>query len=304
MKKKFIAKRKKSINYKFFLFVIVFILSLYIGYKYLDNSNKKIDDKELVSILFKDSNHHYKNNLINKILNSIKIEKPDSILNSNYKKLVNVNYINKKKVIKNDPVIYIYNTHQTEEYMPSSYAEYSVRPTVQMVNYILEEKFNNGNYKTIVEERKIKDILNMHKWNYSYSYRASRVFMEDSKRNNDSLKYFIDVHRDSVSKKHTTITINNKNYAKILFIVGLENRNYKYNLDFTNKINSILNNKYPNLSRGVYKKSGRGVNGIYNQDFSPNTILVEIGGKDNTVEEVLNTSLVFAECFMEAINNE
>ena len=162
MKKKFIAKRKKSINYKFFLFVIVFILSLYIGYKYLDNSNKKIDDKELVSIFFKDSNHHYKNNLINKILNSIKIEKPVSILNSNYKKLVNVNYINKKKVIKNDPVIYIYNTHQTEEYMPSSYAEYSVRPTVQMVNYILEEKFINGNYKTIVEERKIKDILNMH----------------------------------------------------------------------------------------------------------------------------------------------
>lgn len=304
MKKKFIAKRRKSINYKFFFFGIFFILGLFLGYKYLDKSNKKIDDKEFVTILFKDSNHHYKNNLINKLINNIKIDKPVSILSSNYKKLVNINYVKKKKIIKNDPVIYIYNTHQTEEYMPSSYAEYSVRPTVQMVNYILEERFNNSNYKTIVEERKIKDISNMHKWNYSYSYKASRVFMEDSKRNNDSLKYFIDVHRDSVSKRHTTININNKNYAKILFIVGLENSNYKYNLDFTNKINSIINNKYPNLSRGVYKKSGRGVNGIYNQDFSPNTILVEIGGKENTVEEVLNTSLVFAECFMEAINNE
>ena len=60
--------------------------------------------------------------------------------------------------------------------------------------------------------------------------------------------------------------------------------------------------KYPTLSRGIYKKGGPGVNGIYNQDFSSYTILIEIGGYENTTVEVLNSLLVFSECFMEVIN--
>ena len=199
------------------------------------------------------------------------------------------------------PIIYIYNTHQTEEYLPSNYVEYSVKPTVQMANYILEDVFNKNNLKTVVEESKVKDILNIHKWNYSYSYRASRILMEESRKNNPSLKYYIDVHRDSLLKDKTTVRINNKSYATILFIVGLENKNYKENLEFMTKINNTINNKYPSLSKGIYKKGGLGVNGVYNQDFSSNTILIEIGGRENNIEEVLNTSLAFAECFMEVI---
>ena len=44
-----------------------------------------------------------------------------------------------------------------------------------------------------------------------------------------------------------------------------------------------------------------GVNGVYNQDFDKHTILIEIGGQDNTVDEVLNSSIAFARCFMEVI---
>ena len=73
-------------------------------------------------------------------------------------------------------------------------------------------------------------------------------------------------------------------------------------MSFTEKINEKLNEKYPSLSKGIYKKEGEGVNGVYNQDFSPYTILVEMGGPDNTIDEVLNTSLAFAECFLEVIS--
>ena len=41
---------------------------------------------------------------------------------------------------------------------------------------------------------------------------------------------------------------------------------------------------------------------VYNQDFSPYTILVEMGGPENTIDEVLNTSLAFSECFLEVID--
>lgn len=115
------------------------------------------------------------------------------------------------------------------------------------------------------------------------------MLLEDAKRNNPTLKYFIDLHRDSVNKNISTTTINNKSYAKILFIVGLENSNYQVNLDFTDKLNNMINENYPGLSRGIYKKKGKGVNGVYNQDFDPNTILIEIGAEENTIDEIYNT---------------
>ena len=72
-------------------------------------------------------------------------------------------------------------------------------------------------------------------------------------------------------------------------------------MEFTEKISQKINEKYPNLSKGIYQKEGPGVNGVYNQDFSPFTILVEMGGPENTIDEVLNTSLAFADCFLEVI---
>ena len=105
--------------------------------------------------------------------------------------------------------------------------------------------------------------------------------MDKSIINYPSLKYFIDIHRDSLKKDKTYIRIGDKDYAKVLFIVGLENENYNENLEFTNKINDKLNEYYPGLSKGIYKKEGPGVNGVYNQDNSRHTILIEIGGVEN-----------------------
>lgn len=170
-----------------------------------------------------------------------------------------------------------------------------------IADYILEETFNNNSYQTLVEENSIKEILNQNNWKYSYSYKASRLLLEQRKKENTTLKYFIDVHRDSLPKEKTTIEINGKKYAKTIFLIGLENPNYEENLIFTEKINSLMNERYPNLSKGIYKKGGAGVNGVYNQDFSSYLILLEIGGYENTTTEVMNSTLAFAECFMEVI---
>ena len=42
------------------------------------------------------------------------------------------------------------------------------------------------------------------------------------------------------------------------------------------------------------KKQGKGVNGKYNQDFDPNTILIEVGGQYNTIDEVNRSLKVFS----------
>ena len=82
------------------------------------------------------------------------------------------------------------------------------------------------------------------------------------------------------------------------------NPNYIENLEFTDKISKTINEKVPGLSKGIYKKQGAGVNGVYNQDFSNRTILIEIGGPENTIDEVYETLLVLSEALSEVIKSD
>ncbi len=299
---KFIAKKEKNKKRKKHFFLIMFLIGFFL-FTYLDKNLEKIDDKKFVEILLSEANFN-KESLFKKILSNIlsNLKEPKELLFADYQNPETITKVSQEEVKK--PVIYLYNSHQTEEYAPSNFVEFSINPTVMMVDYILQDVFNKNHFSTIVEERRIKDILNSNNWNYNYSYVASRNFIEDTYLNNPTLKYFIDIHRDSLEKERTTVTIGDKNYAKILFLIGLENENYEENLNFTEKINAKLDERYPNLSKGILKKGGAGVNGVYNQDFSKYTILVEVGGQDNTPNEVLNSALAFAEVFLEVIQTE
>lgn len=203
-----------------------------------------------------------------------------------------------------EPIVYLYNTHQLEEYKQENQESYNVTPNVMMLSYIVREKLNDKGIPTIVEENDVSAFLQANNWSYASSYKVTKLLMEDAKTKNPTLKYFIDLHRDSVSKSISTATINGKNYAKILFIIGLENPNYQENLTVTTTINNMLEEKYPGITRGIYKKEGKGVNGVYNQDFDKNTILFEVGGPENTIEEVLNTADAISTVLAEYIKGD
>ncbi len=292
----------KKKNYKKYLSLILIIL---IAFIFLNNQENKLTlDQTLKFLIAKTT---YKDQ--NKILSKSKAYLSSLYTTPEKHLLLLKDLIKEEKKIEpvlnksDDNLIYIYNTHQTEEYSPTDFIEYSLRPTVMVADYIIQDILNKNSYITLVEERKIKDILNQNSWSYASSYKASRIFLEDITLNNPTLKYFIDVHRDSLPKDKTTTIIGDKSYAKILFVVGLENKSYEKNLTFIEEINTCLNNNFPTLSKGIYKKQGPGVDGIYNQDFSPYTILVEVGGYENTINEVMNSSTAFSICFMEVIKN-
>ena len=323
MKMRLKKKKKKRRYYLLFLMLIYFssfflTIKVYFSNKnhskfiryLLENNSSYIEKKEDKRIVTK---------VVSYIAN-VDLKNPITLINNNYK-INNINQTssddNKKELPVNNhiedpypeketakPIVYLYNTHQSEEYSLSNNEAYNIKPTVMTLSYILREKLNKNNIPTIVEENDVLDVLRINNWNYASSYKVSRMLLESAKENNNSLKYFIDLHRDSVNKKISTITINNINYAKILFIVGLENPNYVENLALTEKINNMINNKYPNLSRGIYKKQGKGVNGVYNQDFDKNTILIEVGGEENTIDEVYNTAEVISEILTEYIRDD
>lgn len=199
------------------------------------------------------------------------------------------------------PLVYIFNTHQTEGYQSNFLESFNINNTVYFASHILGEYLSDLGLGTVVEENAVVDILNANGWKYGRSYKASRILLENAYRENPSLKFFIDLHRDSASYERTVLDIDGKKYAKMLFVVGLEHDNYQANLDLANKLNEKLKAFNPSISRGVLTKKGPGVNGIYNQDFHPSTILVEVGGQYNNIEEVNNSLKVLANAIYEVM---
>lgn len=176
--------------------------------------------------------------------------------------------------------IYIYNTHQTETYA-------SKESIIQATTYF-KEQLEKNNINIVVENGNIQEFLNANNYTYNYSYVASRYFIKEELATK-SYDLIIDLHRDAATKGKTTTKINGKNYAKIMFVIGKKNSNYKKNYEIATLLNNMILEKYPSLTRGVLLQSGSNVNGIYNQDLNENMILIELGGNENTYEEIKNT---------------
>ncbi|MBQ2873503.1 MAG: stage II sporulation protein P [Bacilli bacterium] len=313
MKLKNNKKKKKKFKYLFLIIFIYFIFS-YTFYNSFKN-NKNISNEKFINFLLNNGNSNFTNEykfptIINNTMSyllKIDFTNPETLFNesilgynneleetneySNLDKLKEVSYYmsDPNKVDIDNPVVYIYNSHQLENYDNSNLEIYGITPNVLMASYLLKEKLNEKGISTVVEDTNLTEFLELNNWDYSGSYKASRIFMLDKQNTYKSLKYYIDIHRDSVNKKLSTVTIGDKSYARILFVVGLEHKNYQKNLDLANKINSLFEKHYKGLSRGVLKKEGKNVNGIYNQDISENAMLIEVGGVDNNIDEVLNT---------------
>ena len=276
-----------------FLFtVFLFVISIYL---YLEKNKIYIGSTNVISFLT--SNINYLDNKTSEI-NRNKIFDLENIINYEYRNLsysvkeekkVNLEKTSSIPVEQKKPIVYIYNTHQTEKYATSNTEPYNIVPTVMTTSYMLKEQLQKHGIISIVEESSVNNILNKNKWKYSYSYKVTRMFLERAQKDNPSLMFYIDVHRDSVKKSITTVEINEKSYARIMLLLGLENEKYNENLKMIEYINDAVNKQYPGLSRGIYKKKGPGVNGVYNQDFSKNCILIEFGGQYNTIDEVYNT---------------
>ena len=304
MKKRFKSRKKlnnlKKIIYLIFILIGFFLSYLYFYYKvrnmissedYLNYLLKVGFNKQIDSSYIKSS-----------LLSNITLDNTSVTENNNDDTSQITDKSNTKEVLHSTkPIIYIYSTHDTEGYASSYFNIYNIKPDVKIASYYLQEKLSDLGLNTIVEKRMIKDALNKNNWVYKDSYKASRIYLENTYQNNTSLKYFIDLHRDSSLKSKTTTTIDGKSYARVMFLVGLEHDNYNANLKVATDINNLIKAKYPSLTRGIYKKSGPGVNGIYNQDFNSNCILIELGGQYNTMLEVSNTIDILAKILYDYI---
>ena len=275
---------------------LIFSLSFLIGLYSLNNSkvlakNNLIDKEEN----FKDYLFEYINSLSSfELINDSNLKDEINIVIKETNKIVDAISLKQE-----EPIIYLYNTHQKEKYANGSLGVYELNPTVLSASYLIKDMLEENNIKVIVEEKDIIKTMKQKKYNYDQTYLITRDLLKKNIKKYPSLKYFIDIHRDSISKKSSTITINKKTYAKIMFVAGMKNKNNAKNLEFMEALNTKLTKKYKGISRGIYKK-----NYVYNQDVNPGVILIEIGGQDNTMEEVYNTCNAISKALIEYIGEQ
>ena len=160
----------------------------------------------------------------------------------------------------------------------------------------LKEELRNYNIDATVETKDIVGEVKAKNLAYKDTYKITRELV--TSKMNENIVLYIDLHRDSVKREFTTAQVDDKSYAKMLFVVGGKHDTYKENYQVCDEINKYIKNNNNAFSRGILVRK----NSSYNQDLASNIILIELGSQDNTIEEVNNTIGVLANALSSYIN--
>lgn len=209
--------------------------------------------------------------------------------------------------VKSEDTFFVYHTHSYESYFPllgmqnveDADKANDAKTNITLVGQLLGKKLEEKGIQTIVDHTNMGKELKERGLKHASAYLVSREIVTTAMKGDKKPTYFLDLHRDSLRKKDTTVTINNENYAKIAFVIGEENKDYEKNAALALQLHNYLEEEYPGLSRGVVPQGGSRVNGVYNQDLTPNLLLIEMGGVDNDMAELKNTVNALAEAIGE-----
>ncbi|MCE7794190.1 stage II sporulation protein P [Salipaludibacillus sp. CUR1] len=200
--------------------------------------------------------------------------------------------------------VHIVHSHNRESYLPElqdASDPFHDTVNITLVGERLGIELAKHGIRAEVDTTDIGAKLNERNWHFSQSYEVSREIVEEAVSTDEDIQFFFDLHRDSQPREVTTVEMNGEKYAKTLFVIGENNPNYEKNEALALKLHQKLQNQYYGLSRGIFAPpvSASGRNGVYNQDLSSNSLLVEFGGVENTLEEVYRSVELFAEVFSE-----
>ncbi len=278
-------KRKKKYNKKPLILLLI-ILVLYLGIKHIKEID--IDNPKLISFLLNNTNHYINNEY------SIKDIFFDNLFKLDYKYKVYEPTISKVSfVLLESPRVYIYNTHDSEKYIENTNGVYEA-------SKIIKEKLDDLGIPTLVESSRVSEYLKINKIDYNLSYTVSRNYIESTLNTYPDIELVIDLHRDAVDRPYSYVELNNKSYAKIMFVQGIKYDTYKHNMEIAQKISDEINSNYPGVSKGIMTKQVS----IFNQDLSENSILIELGTNNNTWEEVNNSIDVLVEAIRRVLNEK
>ena len=194
--------------------------------------------------------------------------------------------------------VLIIHTHTTESYEPYDRDYYDVNYSART----LDEEYNMirvGNaLARVLSENGIGVVhdTTVHDYpSYNGSYERSAETVEYWLSKYPTIRVVLDIHRDAIERTVSgetvrvkpTTEIDGKKAAQLMIIAGCDDGtmgmpNWKENLRFAAALQNQLETDYPTLTRPLmfdYRK--------YNQNLTTGSILVEVGGHANSLDEAL-----------------
>lgn len=219
--------------------------------------------------------------------------------------------IDKFDMTKTDePVVLIVNTHTTESYVeegtayyyPPFTAERTTDPNKSVVLIAAQLKNKLTEYGIpVIQSTKLHDAVS-----FQHSYIRSLETVNEYLQKYPSIKYVIDLHRDSTitatgEKYKPTIKINGRDSSQIMFVIGTpeggaHHPDWRDNLTFAAYLQKKMNDKYPMLARPINLRNAR-----FNQHTTKASVILEVGSCGSTFSEALYAADLFGECMAELI---
>lgn len=214
------------------------------------------------------------------------------------------------------PQILIYHTHSREAYRQdpdnpyeaiAAFRSNDLSQTVVGVGEELARQLQARNI-TVLHDKTDHEV---YPWK-SGLYPRSLETIKKRKKEHDSLKIFLDIHRNYNDRlkdpDKEVVIINGERVAKFFIVIGTgegisggfsQKPNWRENYQFALKITNKANEKYPGLADDILVRTGR-----YNQHISNRAILIEIGNHLTTFNEAKKTAKYLAEILSEVIENK
>ena len=142
---------------------------------------------------------------------------------------------------------------------------------------------------------------------YTGSYANSRAVVQQYLAQYPSIKVVLDVHRDAIERENGTrcapvCTIDGRQAAQVMIICGCDNGTsvqlpaWRQNLRFATAWERSMEAKYPGFTRPVLFSYR-----FYNQDLTTGSLLIEIGGHGNNLNEALYAGYLAAQGLADAL---
>ena len=135
---------------------------------------------------------------------------------------------------------------------------------------------------------------------YNGAYERSLAGVEEWLRQYPTIKVVLDVHRDALVGSNNEIyklvtTEAGEKVAQVMMVIGSDENSgahprWQDNLAFAVLLQKELVRGYTSLARPIVLRSSS-----YNQQVSPGSILVEVGGHGNTLTEAINGARMWAD---------
>ncbi|MEG0614454.1 MAG: stage II sporulation protein P [Oscillospiraceae bacterium] len=191
------------------------------------------------------------------------------------------------------PQVLIMHTHTTESFEPYARdfydASFNSRTTDESKNMVsvgnkIEAELSAAGIG-VIHDKTIHDYPS-----YNGSYDRSAVTVKAILAQNPSIKIVLDIHRDAIEKKGgervaPVANIGGKNAAQIMIISGCDDGTlnmpkYMENFRFSALLQQQLESDYAGITRPVFFAYRK-----YNQDLTTGSILIEVGGHANSLEQ-------------------